>query len=510
MQPAQGSRLDSWKEIAAYLRRNVRTVTRWAEKRGLPVHRVPGGKRGTVFAFTEEIDAWLVRQEKTKLPSGASHQGSSGEDGAGSLDAMGTIAQAVASVSPAALGGLTTPAAPMEGGESPQALQRLVPIDRNLPQEGGRSKARPHNWGLVGVAAAAILLALIPITRVLRPASSEASQLFSIKFEVNALEAQDARGQALWEYRYAQPLRSGRFQGLPRHYEPSLIGDFLRDGSKQAAVAVALRSGPNVTDEDRNQVDFFSSDGKRLWSYFPDKSFQFGNYLLGGRWNLHDLFASAQGSQTKLWAAACHHIFGDAFIVQLDPRTGKDKLRFVNTGTVYRLNEIKTPAGAFLLVGGFNSEWDGGSLAIINEERPFAASPQTPGSRHHCDSCPPGDPDYYFVFPRSEINRASTIYENPVIDVRVSGDGIEVVKVERFNEGKETVINLLDTKPPFNLLGPLYNSEYNVLHATWSAEGKLSHKLENCPERLHPKPVRLWTPAAGWTEIPVKPAKANQ
>lgn len=54
------TRLDSWKTIADYLRRNVRTVTRWAEERGLPVHRVPGKKRGVVFAFTEEIDSWLV------------------------------------------------------------------------------------------------------------------------------------------------------------------------------------------------------------------------------------------------------------------------------------------------------------------------------------------------------------------------------------------------------------------------------------------------------------------
>src|SRR5262245_167732 len=29
----------------------------------MPVHRVPGGKRQAVFAFTDEIDAWLLSQE---------------------------------------------------------------------------------------------------------------------------------------------------------------------------------------------------------------------------------------------------------------------------------------------------------------------------------------------------------------------------------------------------------------------------------------------------------------
>lgn len=51
-------RLDSWKEIAAYLNRDIRTVIRW-EHKGLPVHRVPGGKRHAIFAYRHEIDAWL-------------------------------------------------------------------------------------------------------------------------------------------------------------------------------------------------------------------------------------------------------------------------------------------------------------------------------------------------------------------------------------------------------------------------------------------------------------------
>lgn len=58
----QGRRLDSWKEIAAYLGRDQRTVIRWEQERGLPVHRMPGGKRAAVFAYSGELDAWLVNQ----------------------------------------------------------------------------------------------------------------------------------------------------------------------------------------------------------------------------------------------------------------------------------------------------------------------------------------------------------------------------------------------------------------------------------------------------------------
>src|SRR5215510_4188754 len=52
-------RLDSWKEIAAYLRRGERTVRRWEQTEALPVHRHPHQKQASVYAFRAELDAWL-------------------------------------------------------------------------------------------------------------------------------------------------------------------------------------------------------------------------------------------------------------------------------------------------------------------------------------------------------------------------------------------------------------------------------------------------------------------
>ncbi len=52
-------RLDSWKEIAAFFDRDERTVKRWEKERFLPVHRLPGGSRARVFAFTSELSGWM-------------------------------------------------------------------------------------------------------------------------------------------------------------------------------------------------------------------------------------------------------------------------------------------------------------------------------------------------------------------------------------------------------------------------------------------------------------------
>src|SRR5438477_2059023 len=56
--PPISQRLDSWKEIASYIKRDVRTVQRWEKQEGLPVHRLQHDAQGTVFAYRSEIEAW--------------------------------------------------------------------------------------------------------------------------------------------------------------------------------------------------------------------------------------------------------------------------------------------------------------------------------------------------------------------------------------------------------------------------------------------------------------------
>lgn len=63
-------RLGSWKEIAAYLKRGVSTAQRWSRTEGLPIHRLPHAKAGTVFAYRTEIDTWW-RERSARLQENA-------------------------------------------------------------------------------------------------------------------------------------------------------------------------------------------------------------------------------------------------------------------------------------------------------------------------------------------------------------------------------------------------------------------------------------------------------
>ncbi|MCC7174338.1 MAG: hypothetical protein IT159_04005 [Bryobacterales bacterium] len=76
VKPASGApeeRLDSWKEIAGYLRRGTRTVQRWEREEGLPVHRLQHDKLGSVYAFRSELDAWW-RSRGAVMPGDTSWQ----------------------------------------------------------------------------------------------------------------------------------------------------------------------------------------------------------------------------------------------------------------------------------------------------------------------------------------------------------------------------------------------------------------------------------------------------
>jgi hypothetical protein len=61
-------RLDSWKSIANYLNRSVRTVRRWESTEDLPVHRHRHKKGFSVYAYQVELDAWHLAHEDS-LPS---------------------------------------------------------------------------------------------------------------------------------------------------------------------------------------------------------------------------------------------------------------------------------------------------------------------------------------------------------------------------------------------------------------------------------------------------------
>ena len=253
------------------------------------------------------------------------------------------------------------------------------------------------------------------------------------------------------------------------------------------------------------EVDCFSSRGKLLWSYVPREAFRFGDRELKGLWSVHDLMISHAGPKRWIWVMAVHEIWGNGFVVRLDPATGRSEVRFVNSGVLYSLQELHAGSRTFLLAGGFNNEYEAGSLAVVDEAKAFAASPQSDGNRTQCTSCFPGSPDYYFVFPRSEINVLAKEWLDAVRGLAIEDEDIRVSKCELSRDMGASAIYELRLEPEPRILSLQYSSTYEQRHREIEHEGRIHHTFDKCPERLSPRPVKMWTRAAGWSELRIRP-----
>lgn len=116
-------RLDSWKEIAAYLRRDERTVRRW-ETEGLPVHRHLHKKKAAVYAYKEEIDTWWKQRQPVR-PASAWPPPPAGPSRTLLWLSLGSLAVALASLSFLIISFVRTGFFPPVAGPQPRAVAVL-------------------------------------------------------------------------------------------------------------------------------------------------------------------------------------------------------------------------------------------------------------------------------------------------------------------------------------------------------------------------------------------------
>jgi hypothetical protein len=114
--------LVSWKEIAVFLNHSESTVKRWERDRGLPVHRIPGGERGGVFAYPDELADWIKGKALELEPDDSTI---SDQKSAGSAD----------------------PGAASESKIDPRP-------DETAGRSGGQGNARRVRLAVIGIAAA--------------------------------------------------------------------------------------------------------------------------------------------------------------------------------------------------------------------------------------------------------------------------------------------------------------------------------------------------------------------
>lgn len=448
MAETNNDRLTSWKEIAAYLAIETRSAMRWEDERGLPVHRVPGGKRNAVFAFRSEIDAWL----------------SSG---------------------------------PSLLSDAPQVARAAL----------SPARLHPLAWTAIG-AAAALLLMVIVLFSTSRVRGSSAAATLRHEFVGEKLVAIDEAGARVWEHDFPGLLPKPGGGSWRREAERIRKVDVDGDGVLEIlAVAHVVKDRVNDQSVVAAELHCFDSNGRLKWSFRPQYRLQFARSAFSAPWLIYDFLVARDEKGPAVWALVDHHLWWPALLVRIDPQ-GRDTVQYVSSGQLSSIGFFVDQGKRRLVVGGYNNEYRAGSLAVIDPDAPPARSPQSNQAEYQCAdaTCPTGALLQYFVFPRSELNQLTDQPTNPAFAIRVTDGQVQVDTYEAgTGPGEHRSIYAFSRTPELTLLDQLFDDGYWQAHRHLERAGKIRHADTACPARARPTPIRAWSPSSGWKQLFLAP-----
>ncbi len=449
---ASGTRLDSWKEIARHLGRDVRTVIRW-EERGLPVHRVPGGKLSRVFAFSGELDEWLARGPAS---------------GRAAEQPNPTPPQAASPPEPPAPAPAALPATPVQFFPPP---------------------ARRPGVRFARIAAAlASIAALTAAWMITRP------DVVPRRLEVSGGEllAYDSGSpRPLWRRR----LEDGDMSTTWGRWHA--IQDLDSDGREEIVTAVEVHR-PH-SNEHTGMLSRLSPDGRPEWSLVANDRVQFRDKEFGPPWPTDDFAVYRAGGETRIAWTVHHFTWWPGLLISVNA-AGERKGLFVNSGWLRAVQP--SVDGRYLLVSGITNSRRAYFLAVLDAANPTGHSPEPPGAETECVNCPPGDPLHYFVFPRTEVSHAHAFPANGPSIETFEDRTAQVETQESYGDIVGTVIYTFS--PSMELRHARFNDAFWERHRRLETTGTLTHTAADCPERLG-LDVQHWTPAEGWQQLRISP-----
>jgi hypothetical protein len=448
--PENGStRLDSWKAIAGYLDRDERTAQRWERELGLPIRRLPGGRGRSVFAFTGEIDAWLL--------------------------------------SARAAGGALSAEAPGFAGARPAAAAPPVVAPQVSPRRPASATWR--------YAVAVLALMAIAIAWHWRPSTVAASEL-RIRATTDGVEAFDLQGAKRWSYPFPAARRT-------------FLAEDMADGVRIPAgdppaifVATAFRLRPADESQEGGALTELSPDGRVRHTFTFTDEVTFDGVTYGPPWVI-TTYAVNEGGGARRIAIAAHHAVWDASVLTvLDDRMERHGT-FVHAGWIEQLEWL---ASNRLVIGGFSNAHDGGMVALLDPSAPSGVDGQGPeplGSHHFCSTCASGSPLGMVIMPRTELNRVTASRFNRA-RVQIASGRILARTIEVPAAGLDAVDALYEFTPSLDLLRASYGSHYWETHRNLEAIGTLHRTREQSPDRDGPREIQRWTPQAGWTTVHIR------
>jgi hypothetical protein len=461
-EPSQPSdRLDGWKEIAAYLDRDVTTAIRWERERELPVHRLPGARRSSVHAFRREIDAWLIA-DPVRRPS------------------------------------LQPPVA--DGAHPESALLTSRP---SRPRTAARVLSKTTAVVAVG------LLLVVAATAGIRRGYARVQVPLVDRIELQPTGLIAFAGDAVaWRHPFGERrLFMGLIGPNARPTPRYAIADVNGDGAPEVVASLSFADGGNVF---HDELHCFSAAGQALWSLTLRDEIVFAEGRFGPDWiDGHVIVLRVDGQARILWSQN-HHTWWPGLLVVLDGR-GRRLSTFVQAGQIRALAVSERQGRPLVLVGGMNNAYRAAALAVLDGSSLRGHAPVPAGSAYECLSCSPELPSRYFLFAPSDVNAASGLPYDFVRQVAPMPDGYEVYTLETGSGIAPPPVGevVYRFSLGFDLLRAAVSDTWVPAHAVFEQSGQLDHGGAECPLLRHgPAPVRAWEPARGWRELrPLAPTQ---
>jgi hypothetical protein len=440
---SESNRLDSWKAIADYLRRDASTVRRWERTAGLPVRRVTGGRRAAVFAYRDEVDAWLKGMGSDAPPA------------------------------------------------SPDLPDQPIP-DVALPIVI-RPAGRHTLWGWLAGSAGVVAVLLSIAWQARTSRAGEAVRLQVTPEEILGV-GQD--GTERWRYRYpsGQPVTL-----LSEWNRPAAAA--VPGNPRTFVTAIGARSSADGGSEGGQLLDFTPDGVLRRTFTFEDRV-SFGGRVYTGPWAMTDFQVDPHPGALRIAVAAHHYQWWPSLVTVLDERWHR-RATFANAGWIERIHWATRDR---LIVTGFSNPRDGGMVALLDADALDGQSPAAAGTPFECTTCGGNPPLRYFVLPRSEVNRVTGSPFNRAL-LEVMRDRLIVRTVEVPSTGAEAADGLYEFSPSLEFIRASYSDRYWELHAALEKAGKLDHPREKCPDRDGPPAIEIWDRSHGWTVHKIHPAR---
>jgi len=366
--------LTSWKEIAAYLGRDVRTCLRWEKNFGLPIHRLdPASEKSRVFAYKDELSEWL-RQSETSKPH---VHGVYGQPSRRLL---------VLSVLFFVIGAATV-------------VLFLFIRDELSPKE-------PADFSIKGSALAIL--------------NDKSKVLWRYDTGLENLSSEETYRE------HFQFKRRNRTVHLPY----LLIKDINHDGRRE--VLFSLQS----QDEAREGVVLcFDRKGRPLWQFRAGRQMKYGDKIYSGDYRINGILAEdldADGDLEILVVSAQRPDW-PCQLALLDSG-GNIKGEFWNAGYFNDLACVDLNADGVkeIVAGGNNNEYGRACLAVLDSAAVKGGSPQEK-PEFRCPNLDRGSELFYLLLPRTDVDLADNYPVDAVVSVELLSNQRMQVKTHLAN-----------------------------------------------------------------------------